>query len=188
MHQNIAGVLSKRDLVEVTINDLQLITEGIEVVCLSETFIKSGSLANFTIHNYQASYYRQNERRGGTCILIKSNIEFKKLDFILSLSQNYHFEACGIEIPQYNMTVICIYRTLPSSNVDVFFASLSQILQKITRYKSKHVVVCGDWNIDLMKENKHKKELLSILSNYNLNNHIVYPTTKKSCIDLIASR
>jgi exonuclease III len=188
MHQNIAGILSKLDLLEAAINELQSLTGGIDFICLSETFVKSGSITNITINNYKVatSYCRQDQRRGGTCILIKNNIEFKTLDFIQSASLKYDFEACGVEIPLYNMIILCIYRT-PTSNVNVFFTSLSQILQRVTKYKSKHVVICGDWNIDFIKESKVKKELTSILSNYNLKNHIICPTRKKSCIDLIAS-
>lgn len=161
-------------------------TEGFDIICLSETFIKRGSESNLKIRNYKlvSSYSRDNERRGGTCILLKNEVDYINLD--ITTPVKYDFEYCATELVNYGLIIVCIYRT-PSSNVRNFLNNLDFLLAKLTRKRNKQLILCGDWNIDVLKENTISKELLSILSNNNIKNHIQKPTRQKSCIDLIVS-
>lgn len=52
-----------------------------------------------------------------------------------------------------NISISCIYRT-PGSCIDYFNTKIAEILEK---YKDKVTFVCGDFNIDLLKSNDHKK-------------------------------
>lgn len=182
-HQNIASVLSKRDILEAALAELGTDIGEISIICLSETFLRRGTEANLRLVNYTlaASYCRQHQRRGGTCILLKNGIEYKAT---LNLKpQDYSFECCGVELLDYNLHVICIYRT-PDSPIETFFKELSRLLNSLRR---KNIVLCGDWNIDVMTESRFSKELLSILSNHSMINRIDVPTRRKSCIDLIVT-
>lgn len=49
------------------------------------------------------------------------------------------------------------------------------------------VILCGDWNIDMTKNNKQTQTLTSILTSNNITIHSLKPTRKASCIDLVAS-
>lgn len=40
LHQNIASIMSKRELLELTLQELQELNISPDVICLSETFIK----------------------------------------------------------------------------------------------------------------------------------------------------
>lgn len=118
--------------------------------------------------------------------MIKSDLQFKVID-LKDIVSDYNFEACSILLTDFNLMIVCIYRT-PTSDLKMFFNSLTLLLEKITkRYKKRHLILCGDWNIDILKQNKHSDNLISILNNFNILNHINQPTRKKSCLDLIAS-
>jgi hypothetical protein len=42
--------------------------------------------------------------------------------------------------------------------------------------KGRFLVICGDWNINLLQENIHQKALLSLLLSKNLLNTVACPT------------
>lgn len=81
---------------------------------------------------------------------------------------------------------MCIYR-IPDSDVFIFFKKLESLLHYLTRKVKKNIILCGDWNIDILKENKYSKELISILNNFNISLHVIRPTRKNTSIDQIAS-
>lgn len=189
MHQNIAGLLNKIDFIELALLDLkQNQNLNLDIICFTETFVKQGSEGNILLRNYKLAnhFSRERERRGGVCILTKKELDFKQIDITKTLRRSYDFECCGIEVTNLKLIVICIYRT-PSSDIQQFFQKINILLLNLSK-KCKHkIILCGDWNIDMLKDNKNSKELDSILKNYNLSNHITRPTRQKSCLDLIAT-
>ena len=52
-----------------------------------------------------------------------------------------------------NILISCIYRT-PGSCIDQFNEKISELYEK---YNDKTILVCGDFNIDLLKSNDHMK-------------------------------
>lgn len=52
MHQNIAGALSKTDMLELMLADFNNFDDSPDVICLSETFLKSGHENSFKLSNY----------------------------------------------------------------------------------------------------------------------------------------
>lgn len=182
----------KLDFLELTLQDLRTKGKEVDVICLSETFVKRGSEANIKLSNFKlaASYCRPDEKRGGTCILIKKYFDFKPIPFTSSLATSYYFECCGIEILGTGLIIINIYR-IPKqikSHVGIFLHKLEKLLYSLTsKYKQMKLIVCGDWNINLLNPNSATKDLLSVLKNYNIDPHILTPTRKDSCIDQIAS-
>lgn len=188
MHQNIASILKKKDEFEIVLANLKKENKDINVICLSETFIKKGHESNLTLSDYKigSMYTRENEKRGGTCILLKNNISFTKLQIAESLSEDYNFECSGVVIKEPKMIVVCIYRT-PTSNITIFFEKLEILLKKICNQSTRKIVLSGDWNIDILKTNGIAQNLQSLLQNYNMYLHITTPTRKKACIDLIVS-
>lgn len=132
LHQNIAGILGKIDVVDEAISKLQVPVGNIDIICMSETFVKLGSIKNLSLNNYNvaASFCRDDERRGGTCILIKNGIEYSQLSYIASFSKKYNFEVCGAEIPLCNLIIVCIYRTPSSETTTYYKKSLKINLRK----------------------------------------------------------
>ena len=73
-----------------------------------------------------------------------------------------------------NVIVSCIYRT-PGSSISNFTEIISNLLQKV-KNKRKNVILCGDYNINLMKYNCHNdtKEFVDTLFSCGL-----YPVINK---------
>lgn len=190
LHQNIAGILSKRDIFLVTLDELSECYRDIDIICLTETFIKSGSENNLQLPNYElAESYSRDSKRGGVCILCKNNLEYKKLPYIKEMSIENYFECCGIEVPEHKCIIICIYR-VPGKIKDTLNAFLNRLEELFYKLKSKikkKVIVTGDLNIDTLKDNSMCKKFLGLLQNYGYTSHITDPTRKKACIDLIIS-
>lgn len=150
--------------------------------------MKKGTECNLQLQGFKLAscYCRNEQRRGGSCILIKNNIDYSPLLIANQLACCYNFECCGIEIPSYNLIIVCIYR-IPKSNIKIFFDKLSLLLNKVTKNNKKHIIICGDWNIDILSDNSQTKELKAILLNHNLHPHINKPTRKTTSIDQIAT-
>lgn len=118
----------------------------VDVICLSEHFIKKDDEKYMVINNFQLSaiYTRSDQRRGGTCILTKNNVQFIELDYIKELSIEKQYEVCAIEIKKMHLIILCIYRT-PSSNLNIFFDHFDKTLLQLQRKKCR-VVIAGDFN------------------------------------------
>lgn len=161
----------------------------IDIICLSETFIKQGDESNLYLKNFKlvSNFSRENQKRGGVCILLRKNLDMKPVKICKDMAIEKSFECCGVEIPLLNCLVICVYR-IPNANATKFFENLTLLLHKLTyRNKNKRIIIAGDVNIDTLKPTKNAIELKNILSNYNLISHIDSPTRQKSCIDHIYS-
>lgn len=152
----------------------------IDFICPTETFMKKGSEPNLYLSRYKLAscFSRRNQRRGGSCVLVKSDLDYTPLKIPCQLASAEYFECCGIELTGYHLIVICIYR-IPNSDIQIFFEKLAILLNKVCN-NSRSVIVCGDWNIDMLKNNNQTRELKTILLNHGLYPHINVPTRKFS--------
>lgn len=167
LHQNIAGLFHKRHILEINLNELSGKNKGVDIICLSETFIQKGheQMANVSGYFLAASYSRQKtQKRGGVCILIKRGFKCRQVNFNNEYSVDNHFECCAIELISQNMLIICLYRT-PTSDLNVFFTKLETLLYRITfKYSKKKIVLAGDLNIDTVRPNiKESRRLIDLI-------------------------
>lgn len=189
MHQNIAGALNKIDYLNFALHELAVSNTHINILCLSETFLQKGCENLLKIDGFKTvtSFSRDREKRGGTCILIEKNLSHIEIDLFKKISCAYTFECCGTYIPGSSLVVICVYR-IPNGNIKVFFDKIELLLHYVTtKFINKKVVICGDWNVDFLRQSRQCEQLLSILKNNNLRTHITTATRQNSCIDQIAS-
>ena len=70
-----------------------------------------------------------------------------------------------------------VYRS-PSNNSQNFINSYDEVLNKLGKYKSKHIIISGDFNIDLIKHetDTFSQNLLDVASKYGLLQVISRPT------------
>jgi exonuclease III len=164
-HQNIAGALNKVEELETAILELRADKTDIDVICLSETFIKKGEEQFLFLQNFKlASSYTRENKRGGSCILIRNNLDFEELTSIRHLTTEKVFEVCGIKIKSINIIIVCLYRT-PDSNVETFLHLLEELLTILSHHSSK-IVIAGDFNINFLGKSKHRVQIEELLSNY----------------------
>lgn len=82
-----------------------------------------------------------------------------------------------------NIFISCIYRT-PGSSIDIFSNWIGDSLTKISH---KNVFFCGDFNIDLLNPNNHKKtDFINTLYSLSMHPTITRPSRATShCATLI---
>lgn len=136
-------------------------------------------ISNYTL----GSSFCRNKKRGGVVILVKPHIEFKPLS-LLDYCTETSFECCGISVNDF--VIICIYRT-PSSDPNIFFEKLTLILERFIIDKNKKIVLAGDFNINMLKNDVNSSKLRDLIANFNLTVNITEPTRQSTCIDLFVS-
>lgn len=80
------------------------------VPCFSETFLKTSHYDFVHLDSLVNSYCRKDKRRGGTCVFVKNNIYFCKLDCFDHIALEKYFECCGIKKRRLNLTLIAVLR------------------------------------------------------------------------------
>lgn len=170
---------------EVAMHELYNLNKNPIVICLSEHFIKRNEEKYLNINNFYlgAIYSRESQRRGGTCILCKKGYESTELHDLKQFAMEKHFEVCGLIIKQIKLIILFIYRT-PNSDVNKFFENLTKMLLKF-QTKKYNIIICGDFNIDLLTSDKTTSKFKEILLNYGMHYYINKPTRMNRCIDNI---
>lgn len=191
LHQNIAGIINKSDLLAVHIENLKAEEIEVDVLCTSESFIRSGQEKMVNIPNFQlvANFSRTDEKRGGVCILVKNDHQCKEIKDIAKLSVTSVVEFCAVELTDHNMIIVCAYR-IPKSKqkkkyLAIFYERLDSVLSRLCKKSNKKIILCGDFNIDRLKNNSESRFFHDTLLEYNLKLEINEPTRLSSgtCLD-----
>lgn len=133
-------------------------------------------------YNLSAHYCRIEQKRGGACILVKNGLQWKELPKVAKLSTPGIFECCGVELTSYNIIVVCIYRIPNSNNLNYCFDKLDMLLREILRACYKKIVICGDFDIDVLKQNSATNDFEGILMSYKLKLALKQPTRMASAL------
>ena len=151
LHLNCRSVSAHFDEVRELLRSLE---NQVDIVCLSETWLTDTSCELFSLPNYIAYFSnRQNRKGGGSAIYVKESIERRKLDNLTTTIENC-MESTSVEISSKckgKIVVSSIYRS-PNTNVTLFNEKIEYMLNQIG---SKRSIICGDFNIDLLKNDSH---------------------------------
>lgn len=147
----------------------------IDAITLSEHWLER----NETIHieNYElvSCYSRTSKRGGGSCILLRAGIEHKELEELKQQSIESVIECVATTITSLKIVIINVYRP-PNGDMEEFFIRLEMILQKLnTKYD---ILFSGDFNIDMLNENRTTTRLRDLFKSYNLLQTIHQATRK----------
>lgn len=190
LHQNISGLINKTDEFVICLEELKQREINIDVICVTEHFMKLGNEILFNIPNYiLAAYYsRKDSSRGGACIIVRKGHRWKDLPDVQKLSISGVCELCAVELIDYRVIIICVYRVPNRNNLSTFFETLYTLLEKICKRNKYRIIIAGDFNIDISIVNSISLEFECLLLNYNLKLEIRQPTRLKSntCIDNFA--
>jgi hypothetical protein len=183
-HQNVCGINPKKDLMELYLNGLY---NKPHYVCFSEHFLTSSAVNYLSFDDYTlvSHFTRVNKTRGGTLILADKTRRTELLSGWQKLSRVEHFEICGVKDLDTNMHICCCYQN--GKNFNGFLERLEQLLQYLF---DKKCIICGDFNVDMLTNNKKKKDFLQLLRSYNFRHLVDKKVTFKrneseSCIDNI---
>jgi hypothetical protein len=156
LHQNMQSMRNK-------VLDLDLVlkskVQNIDVLCLTEHWIKGDYLTTVRIEQYKlvSHFGRTNHNYGGSCIYVKNNISTKEVNFLQGISVEKDFEMSVSEVVTYDYIIVCIYRS-PDGNFRVFLKNLELVIEKI-QAKSRKLLLCGDWNLNFLKDDTRIQEL-----------------------------
>ena len=180
VHQNIQGFSSK--YLEIS---LFLESNNIHLLCITEHWLKKEMLFNCDNYKIVSSFNRESALRGGSLIIIKNNFKCKERKDIVQLSIEQTIEISCAELERF--IVICIYRP-PLADFMLFESVMEDALSKAVK-NSKIIIVCGDFNINLLEESSTSNRLLSLFKSFNLQNLFLEPTritaSSATCIDNI---
>jgi hypothetical protein len=95
-------------------------------------------------------------------------------DCFATFGEETNFELSLIELVDFKLYVGCIYRAL-DGQFDIFLDKPETIIQKLLRKKNV-LILCGDWNIDMLHESSNQKDLLGLFQRYSLVNTVHSPT------------
>ena len=153
---------------------------------MSKSRIQSCNINSFKLAN---SFSRENcSHHGGVAIYVKEHISYKVSSFAESVSVAKIIECCAIELSDFNLIVLGLYRPphVDCVNLNIFFETLDLILSHYSQVRNKSLIVLGDFNIHFEKDDDRSlKYLLDILNSYNMAYLIKQPTRITSCLDNI---
>ena len=117
-------------------------------------------------YNFISKIRKLNPQRGGVGIFIHNNLKYTEKDFS-QFHKDGNFEIVGIDIKELKILLIAIYRPNGhvNSNTQEFINTLELTLKHIrSTSKDRHVIISGDFNIDLLKvDNPQVRDLTDIL-------------------------
>lgn len=141
-------------------------------------------LVNYENYNVASAFYRQSESRGGSLILILKNIKAKERKDIVGLSVEGSIELSCVELEKH--IVVCVYRPPRYQNFSCFETVTEDVLKVLSR-SGKNIIVCGDFNVNLLENTLYSNRLLSLFKSFNLSNVFLEPTritpTSATCLD-----
>lgn len=184
LHQNIQGFASK--VLEI---ELFLEKHNYDIVCLTEHFHKDPDiLINYENYCIASSFNRKSAIHGGSLILIRNNIKFKERKDVVGLSVECCTELSCVELESH--VIVCVYRPPIAKNFTKFLEIMEDVLKLVTK-TNKHVIVAGDFNIDILEINALSDKFLGLFKSFNLFNIFFEPTrvtpTSAKCIDNVFS-
>lgn len=181
MHQNIQSLSGKLLQLEAILN-----SNNVDILMLTEHWItKNAQMVSTFIPNYKIATYfcRSISIHGGCAILCRSNVSYNVVD-VTEYSIEGVIECACLELFNVDVVVIVIYRP-PNGDFFLFLELFCALLNKFNN--TKHLVVGGDFNIDLLKNSNNKLYLTDLLALYSLRPTIFSPTritpTTATCLD-----
>jgi hypothetical protein len=143
--------------------------------CFTEQWLKEDYLKLFQIDLYElvSDFSMKQCNHVGSCIFVGKNICTKNLNCFQNISAEKDFEVSATELVDYYI-IVCIYRS-PDGNFRVFLKNLESVLHTIQSRKKKPLL-CGDWNLHFLVNNKRLQELQILLVSYNMMNTVRSPT------------
>ena len=98
---------------------------------------------------------------------MQKNISTKNLNCIQNISVEKDFEISAIELVDYDYIIVCTYRAL-DGKFWTFFKNLEFVLHTI-QSRNKKPLLCGEWNLNFLVDNKRLQELQIPLESYMMN-------------------
>ena len=149
-------------------------SENPDIVIITEHWLVEEEMVTINIINYVVCNYfcRGGSGYGGVIILAKQNINFKKINTIPTAPSTFECCAIIVMLKNLNIKILGLYRAPDSGNIDDFFDYFDETLCKVCDNRRKiqlPIIVCGDFNIDMLTNNSAADRLKESIIPHNLN-------------------
>ena len=169
LNHNVQSLRNKKEELDIFVNEEN---NQFDVLAFTEHWLNKYEIDLYHLNEYKliSCFCRSLNRNGGSRIFVKNNNSegCRERSDLSNFSKENCFELSAIE---YRLTdnkhtiILCVYRP-PSSDVWEFLKRLEEVLSKIRH--DRQVIICGDFNIDFLKDTRSKQILLSLLQSHNL--------------------
>ena len=121
---NVRSIINKLSLFEYFLGQIEIEPD---IICLNETWLKQTNVELMKLEGYEEYHLiRANRSGGGTSIFVKSTISHNSKP-ILNKNKN-DIEFLMINITKLKINVCATYRQPVTSNYDIFYEELNNIL------------------------------------------------------------
>ena len=176
MHLNIHSLRAKKDLLIDMIENFNECNTELHVIALCETYTNDLNIAECAVPGYNIIYqHRKSRKGGGVCILYQENLKVSELDINFHVDSSFEIVACKIEHASNTIALAEIYRA-PNSDISEFMKNYQKLISMFSIYNN--VVLCGDFNLDLLKSstNKPTQHFVDLNTDNDFFNTIYKPT------------
>lgn len=141
-----------------------------DIIVLTETWISSDEITNYNLDGYDTNgKCNDTYRAGGVLVFTSSGITINNANSDLRTADVLDVY---VYVNRVKFRLFCLYRLHAHNCVD-FLTELDTTLDNIS---DSNIIVCGDINIDLLKNNMITHEYNSIMAKHGLHNKIVSAT------------
>ena len=153
MHVNCRSI--KKNFREI-VNFIELLSKPLTAIAVTETWLNASNQDTFSLSGYKFISQIRNEKiGGGVGIFVNIDLPYKLRPDLCRMTS--YIECLFIEIPQKgknNIFIGCIYRP-PNTDISLFNSEIVLLLKTIDGEKKKLALIAGDYNLDLIKQEKH---------------------------------
>lgn len=164
---NIRSLVNKLSLLELFLSSLSVHNKQVDVLFLSETFLKAANTNFYNIDGYKAYHFpRESRNGGGISFFIREDL---KVDHKIQKLSCREVQFLILNLPDIRVKLCGIYRppTSQHSNMREFLDLYDQILEN-----NKNLITIGDVNIDLLDQQNVEFNNLITSNNFKILNNI----------------
>ena len=173
LHHNVQSLSNK--LLDIAIL-LATDYSNINILCFTEHWLLEAQLQVLNIDGFKlvSNFSRSHSASGGSCIFVRNTTEAQEVTYLRKLGKERVFEVSAMELSTNNTILACIYRS-PDSDFYTFLHTLELLISKVFS-KGKHLVLCGDLNINFLQQSSKLADFRNLLAMNNLTNIVKSPT------------
>lgn len=170
--------------------EVTLSLSNYDVLCFSEHWLTEDLIMARGLNGYilASAFCRTNLKHGGIALYVSNALaECYKVVNVSEFCCELHHEFVCIVLPKTNLVLVGVYRS-PNGDFDLFLSALESLVLHLNRFRSKHhILVGGDFNVDVRKEDHKSSTLQNVLKSLNLYCKNFEPTRDKACLDNVAT-
>jgi hypothetical protein len=117
--------------------------KNVDILCFTEHWLKEEhtGLINIDHSKLVSTFSRISSEHGGSGIYVKEYVQTKVQNCLKELCKEKDFEISIVELFDYNIVLVCIYRA-PDGDLHLFLKNLEIVIQKV-QLKRKRVILCA---------------------------------------------